>query len=388
MQYVHEDRFPPTGTALTFTGADEDWTILAPYVVASTNSYGVASTFAGATLYNYGTVMGDTAGVYFTEGGFVQNAAGGLIAGTTFGISMAGADALSVGVILNAGTVSGAAYGMTFSGEGAFYIQNSGSVSGLVGGILGLSTSGDVRIVNSGTVESNFASVGVLSDEDGTITIINSGTLKVGKLLDVGSTGAVVTSGGTVYLENTGRIVGDVRFEGDDGADLLTNGGKIAGVTWLGGGDDTFDGSSGSQGAVHGEDGNDLLIGGARNDVLFGGFGNDVLTGGAGADEFWFTTEPNSKTNRDTITDFDRHEGDKLVLDRDIFSGLGKAKVKAKYFEIGKKPLNKQDKIVYNEKKGLLIYAEKGSKTDKADWIKFAKLDKGTDLHHGDLLLA
>ena len=168
----------------------------------------------------------------------------------------------------------------------------------------------------------------------------------------------------------------------------MTNSGLIDGETLLGDGNDRFDGTKGTQGAVFGDDGDDTIIGGMGADVFDGGLGNDTLKGRDGIDQFWFTTDPNSKTNRDTILDYKQADGDKIVLDRDIFAGLGNSsKLKAKYFETGKKPESKNDKIVYNEKNGVLLYAENGSKTDKADWVKFAQVDKGTDLDHAGFLL-
>lgn len=70
--------------------------------------------------------------------------------------------------------------------------------------------------------------------------------------------------------------------------------------------------------AVNGTLGADLLAGGTGNDTITGFAGNDILTGGAGADRFVLAfgtsggvfTGPGS----DTITDFHRAEGDKLVL--------------------------------------------------------------------------
>ena len=72
-----------------------------------------------------------------------------------------------------------------------------------------------------------------------------------------------------------------------------------------------------------GKDGQaDTLNGGAGNDVLYGGTGNDTLTGGTGADKFVFASALSSTTNSDQIRDFRIEEGDKIVLDKLIFTGL------------------------------------------------------------------
>jgi hypothetical protein len=56
---------------------------------------------------------------------------------------------------------------------------------------------------------------------------------------------------------------------------------------------------------------NDTLVGTAGNDALQGGQGNDTLTGGASADAFKFEF---NVVGTDTITDFNKAQGDKLDL--------------------------------------------------------------------------
>ncbi len=70
-----------------------------------------------------------------------------------------------------------------------------------------------------------------------------------------------------------------------------------------------------------GAGGNDTLSGDAGADTLSGGTGNDVLTGGPGADWFVFDTAPSAK-NVDYITDFNFDEGDKILINQSIFTGL------------------------------------------------------------------
>ena len=64
--------------------------------------------------------------------------------------------------------------------------------------------------------------------------------------------------------------------------------------------------------SISGLDGNDTLDGGAGNDRLDGGPGADTLTGGAGADSFAF--RPADLAATDTITDFSKAQGDKILL--------------------------------------------------------------------------
>lgn len=69
--------------------------------------------------------------------------------------------------------------------------------------------------------------------------------------------------------------------------------------------------------------GDDVLKGRNGNDELSGGLGADLLTGGAGNDHFVFDTDPGIGGNADWINDFAK--GDKLVLDLDVFAGIGGA---------------------------------------------------------------
>lgn len=63
----------------------------------------------------------------------------------------------------------------------------------------------------------------------------------------------------------------------------------------------------------------DTLSGTSGNDLLQGGQGNDTLSGGAGADIFRFIKD---ELGADTITDFDKSQGDKLDLSQ-LLGGAG-----------------------------------------------------------------
>jgi serralysin len=97
----------------------------------------------------------------------------------------------------------------------------------------------------------------------------------------------------------TGGQNDDVLF-GDDGADILN--GNL--------GADTGDGGAGND-TVRGGQGDDVLTGGAGDDLMTGDLGNDTMTGGPGADSF----RAFAGGGVDVITDFNRAEGDRIVLD-------------------------------------------------------------------------
>ncbi|MGH6999037.1 MAG: calcium-binding protein, partial [Phenylobacterium sp.] len=115
---------------------------------------------------------------------------------------------------------------------------------------------------------------------------------------------------GTTKADNLSGLGGDDILRGRDGNDTLVGGegnDRLLGDA----GADRLDGGNGADSLVGG-DGNDVLLGGAGNDRLEGGPGADTLTGGAGADSFVF--RPADIASTDTITDFTKAQGDKIML--------------------------------------------------------------------------
>ena len=87
---------------------------------------------------------------------------------------------------------------------------------------------------------------------------------------------------------------------------------------------DVINGQGGND-IINGNSGNDLLRGGSGDDTLTGGEGNDVLTGGTGADKFLYNTDAAfalSGVGQDTIADFNRSQGDQIILDKTTFSAI------------------------------------------------------------------
>ncbi len=109
--------------------------------------------------------------------------------------------------------------------------------------------------------------------------------------------------------------------DGGEGEDLIF-GDRGDDIVSGGEGDDSIQGNSGVD-FLEGNAGNDILDGGKNSDSLDGGIGNDflsgsrgndVLTGGAGADDFFFWYSADGSYGVDTLTDFNRDEGDRIVL--------------------------------------------------------------------------
>src|SRR6185436_14477579 len=103
-------------------------------------------------------------------------------------------------------------------------------------------------------------------------------------------------------------------------------------------------------------------IGGAGNDTLSGGAGADVLDGGSGADRFVFDSAPGAR-NVDEIVDFSAAQGDRIVLDNDIFAVGGPGGLNAlKFFAAAgaTSAADADDRIVLDTASGALYYDADG----------------------------
>ncbi len=113
---------------------------------------------------------------------------------------------------------------------------------------------------------------------------------------------------------------------------------------------------------LNGGAGNDRLIGGGGNDRLIGGLGNDTLTGGLGADIFRFDSTLSSTANRDTITDFNGAQGDRIQLENAVFTALtSTGTLAATAFRSGSSFTTAAQRILYNPATGNLSYDSNGS---------------------------
>ena len=150
--------------------------------------------------------------------------------------------------------------------------------------------------------------------------LANSLTGDAGNDLLDGGAGNDVLSGGdgndtATYARAKGAAVVDLMLTGPqntgrDGTDILSSIENLIGSGF----GDTLWGDDGVNRLVGG-DGADKLYGRDGNDVLIGGAKGDTLTGGLGADIFRYTLVSESKgSTYDTITDFNRDEGDVIDL--------------------------------------------------------------------------
>jgi serralysin len=165
---------------------------------------------------------------------------------------------------------------------------------------------GNVTIAQGVTIEQAYGGGGsdVLNGNDAGDTLFGNGGADqinggAGSDRENGNIGndTVHGAGGGDWV--TGGQSDDVLF-GDDGDDIL-NGNLGADIGDGGAGNDT----------VRGGQGDDVLAGGAGDDLMTGDLGNDTMTGGAGADTF----RAFASGGVDVITDFNRAEGDRILLD-------------------------------------------------------------------------
>ena len=172
--------------------------------------------------------------------------------------------------------------------------------------------------------------------------------------------------------------------EGELNAEYFATGYAKDGNDQLSGlaGDATILGGSGRD-KLFGDAGNDTLKGRKGSDLLDGGDGRDFLEGGRDGDAFLFDSKL-SKHNVDMIADFGNGH-DTIQLDDTVFMKLGGPGVLAGKYFAHDQPGDANDRVIYEAATGKIYYDQDGNGPD--GMVLFAKLDKGTSLHHDDFLV-
>ena len=129
---------------------------------------------------------------------------------------------------------------------------------------------------------------------------------------------------------------------------------------------DTYDGVENLKGGIF----DDFFIGDADANRLAGALGADTLVGAGGADSFLFDTALGGG-NVDTIADFAAGD-DTIVLDDAAFAGLGLGALAAGAFRVGTAATDGDDRIVYNQATGALLFDADGNGIGAA--VQFATL--------------
>ena len=155
---------------------------------------------------------------------------------------------------------------------------------------------------------------------------------------------------------------------------------------WLEGGagnDQMYDGF-GSDHLIGGA-GNDVIRAlGGGNDVIIGGLGDDTLAGGSGADTFIFYS---LNEGTDTVTDFDRSQGDtlKLLLEGFSASDLKSGLLDETQFVLGTQATDTSDRFIYDPSTGVLLFDADGSGSKAA--TQLVQFSDKPALAAGDIVL-
>ncbi|MGO4704412.1 putative Ig domain-containing protein [Microvirga sp. 2MCAF38] len=177
-------------------------------------------------------------------------------------------------------------------------------------------------------------------------------------------------------------MTGNDRIYGGGGDDYLV-GNEGADTIYGGAGNDSIKGDSGND-VLRGEAGRDTIKGGDGRDVIFGGEGADRLYGGAGRDTFVFDTKL-GRDQVDRIMDFNVAD-DTIRLSKAIFKKIGaKGLLDEKAFWTGTAAHDADDRIIYDEKAGVLYYDPDGIGS-KAQ-IKFAYIGTHLQLSYADFTI-
>jgi serralysin len=140
-----------------------------------------------------------------------------------------------------------------------------------------------------------------------------------------------------------------------------------------------------------GNDAANTLLGNGGSDILWGDRGNDLLYGDSGKDYFALDTRPSRSSNKDRIADYSAKD-DTIWLDNLVFTKLGKGsydkpvKIKSDMFVKASKAKDREDRIIYDSKKGVLSYDADGTGS-KYKMIEFASIKKGLSLTHHDFFV-
>jgi len=244
----------------------------------------------------------------------------------------------------------------------------------------GTGNSGDNRIV----AEQPTAIANVINGGDGLDSLdgVEGSDIYLVTLGSHHRAGEVHDSGsvGSDELRFASTLSGDtlVVFADDTGLEAVTTGtGTGASASLTGTNALTVDAGAAPNGlSLTGNNGATTLIGSAFADRLGGRGGNDVLTGGAGGDIFRFETALNSLSNRDTITDFNPGDGDRIELENAIFTKLTlTGPLAAEAFAVAASATTPAQRILYDPGSGTLTYDTNGNAAGGA--VVFAQISPG-----------
>jgi len=189
-----------------------------------------------------------------------------------------------------------------------------------------------------------------------------------------GGTGADTMIGGsgndTYYVDHTADLVTEQSAAGTDTVfasvsyvlsrhveNLTLN--QLAAINATGNTENNTLTGNAANNTLTGLAGNDTLLGGNGNDTLYGGLGNDVLNGGSGLDVLVFN-ERLSSTHIDQIINFSAAD-DTIWLNKIYFKAFtANGKIADEAFNFGSAATQSDDRIIYNQQTGALLYDADG----------------------------
>ncbi|WP_165820090.1 calcium-binding protein [Microvirga sp. KLBC 81] len=128
-----------------------------------------------------------------------------------------------------------------------------------------------------------------------------------------------------------------------------------------------------------------VIKGNAGINKIYGGAGNDTLYGGSGKDYFVFNTALSSRTNKDSIKDWNKTD-DTIYLENAVFRKLTKTgTLSSSFFKISSKALDANDYIGYNKATGDLWYDSNGNAA--GGQVTFANIGAGKPISNADFVV-
>jgi len=196
------------------------------------------------------------------------------------------------------------------------------------------------------------------------------GNAGVNTLNGLGGADAMIGFGGNdiFIVDNAGDVAFEFAGQGSDTVYALTSyaltgGSEIETLSV------TDHGATNAIDLTGNETGN-VILGNNGANVLNGKGGGDYLLGFGGTDSFAFTTALGGG-NVDIIGDFSAAD-DNILLDDAVFTGLDLGALGANAFVVGAAALDADDRIIYNQATGALLFDADGNGAGAA--VQFAQL--------------
>jgi serralysin len=178
------------------------------------------------------------------------------------------------------------------------------------------------------------------------------------------------TGNDTYYVTTQGDTIVELAGEGGDSVVTTLNEyvlrGEVENLFFNGAGNFTGVGSAKAN----------YIQGGGGADLLNGGLGADTLVGNGGADLFLFDSALGGG-NIDTLTGFQVGQ-DRILLEDSTFTGLSTGGLSAGAFATGSAATEADDRIIYNQATGALLFDADGVGGMAA--VQFAQVDSGLTL--------